>query len=299
MDITLANKYRPQEFEDVCTQEVNTKILNKQIKEKSYSHGLLFAGPAGCGKTTCARIFANKVNGEILELDCASKNGVADVKEIIDLARTKPLIYDYKIIIMDEAQALSAQAWGPLLITLEENLPNAIFIFCTTNTEKIPSTIISRLQRYNFIPINDTDMMNRLKFICKEEKINISDDSLSYIVKTANGNLRQALTNLDKCILYDDLSIDAVCKVLNIVSKEVMDKLIAAYNEKNINAIISIIEDTYNNGYNLHQFIKQFLEYCLKLPNVDIKLIDTLLEIIREIRYDDLPKNLIIAYLII
>ena len=297
MDITLANKYRPQEFEDVCTQEVCTKILNKQINDKSYSHAMLFAGNAGCGKTTCARIFANKIDGEIMELDCASHNGVADIKEIVEYARTKSILHEYKVIILDECHTLTPQAWASMLIVLEENLPNSIFVFCTTNTEKIPNTIISRLQRYNFIPINDKDMTTRIKFICSKENISITDEALSYIVKSAKGNLRQALTNLDKCLLYEDLSINSVCKVLNLVSLDVMSDLFNAYSNKDTNKLISLIEDIYNNGYELHQFCRQFLDYSL--TKSDMSLIDKLLTIIREIKYDEAPKNLIIAYLII
>ena len=295
--MTLANKYRPKEFEDVSSQEVICKILTNQIKNESYSHAILFAGPAGCGKTTCARIFANKIDGEVIELDCASHNGVADMKDIIENARVKSLINKYKVFILDECHTLSSQAWSSMLITLEENLPNSIFVFCTTDTQKIPNTIISRLQRFNFIPITNKDMLYRLEHICKLENITIDTEALKYVVRSARGNLRQALTNLDKCILYDDLSVDAVCKVLNIVSKDVMLDLYNAYNNHDKQLIIKLITDLYNNGYELHQFVRQFLDYCIKKDN--LQLVDCLLTIIQDIRYDDIPKNIIIARLIV
>lgn len=295
--MTLANKYRPKDFSDVTDQEVCTKVLSKQIENNSYSHAILFAGNAGCGKTTCARIFANKIDGEIIELDCASHNGVAEIKDIVEKARTKPLLHEYKVIILDECHTLTPQAWASLLITLEENLPNAIFIFCTTDTQKIPDTIISRVQRFNFLPISDTGMTSRLKTVCKNENIDIDNEALTYIVKSAKGNLRQALTNLDKCLLYGDLHSDAVCKVLNIVSLDVMKELYDKFNSKSREDIIRLIESVYNNGYNLHQFVRQFLDYCVTQTNMN--LIERLLTILQDIRYDDSPKNIIIARLII
>lgn len=295
--MTLANKYRPKEFSDVVNQDVCTTVLEKQIKNKTYSHAVLFAGNAGCGKTTCARIFARKIDGEIIELDCASHNGVAEIKDIVEQARTKPLLHEYKVIILDECHTLTPQAWASLLITLEENLPNAIFIFCTTDTQKIPNTIISRVQRFNFTPISDNNMMNRLKIVCNKENLSISDEALMYIIKSAKGNLRQALTNLDKCILYGELTKDNICKVLNLVSLDVLTDLYNAYNDKDIKQIINIIEAIYNNGYELHDFIRQFLDFSVTKNNM--KLLECILTIMQDIRYDDSPKNIIIARLII
>lgn len=295
--MSLANKYRPTDFVDVVDQEVNCKILNKQIEQDSFSHALLFAGPAGSGKTTSAKIFANKIDGEIIELDCASHNGVADIKDIIENAKVKSLIKTYKVFILDECHTLTPQAWSSMLITLEEKLPHSIFVFCTTDTQKIPNTIISRVQRFNFLPITNNSMLARLETICKKENITIDTEALNYIVRSAQGNLRQALTNLDKCILYDDLSTDAVCKVLNIVSKDVMNDLYEAYSNKDRSTIINVIESIYNNGYELHQFTKQFLDYSIKKDN--LQLVDCLLTTLQDIRYDDVPKNIIIARLIV
>lgn len=297
--ISLANLYRPTEFKDVCCQEVTCRILTKQIESNSYKHALLFAGSAGSGKTTCARIFASKIDGEILEIDCASHNGVADVKDIVENARIPSLVNKYKVFILDECHTLTSQAWSSLLITLEENLPNTVFVFCTTDPQKIPKTIISRVQAFNFVPINEQSVFDRLKYICQDRNINISDDSLRVISRTSEGNLRQALTNLDKCLLYDDLSVEAVCKVLNVVSENIMHDLLEAYNDAKttrINDITNIITAIYNNGYELHTFIRQFLDYCLNIA--DTKLVNCLLQIINDIRYDDNPKNLIIANLI-
>ena len=294
---SLAIKYRPKRFEDVVGQDVTIKILSNQIKNNSYSHAILFTGNAGCGKTTCARIFANMIDGEILELDCASHNGVAEIKEIVDMSRTKPLIHEYKVIILDECHTLTSQAWASLLIVLEEKLPNTIFIFCTTDTQKIPNTIMSRVQRFNFLPITNTNIYNRIYYICSIENIDIQKESLNYIVKSANGSLRQALTNLDKCISYGDFSIDSVCKVLNLIMTDVFDTIYTAFTYSDRKTIIDTIENVYNNGYNLHQFVRQFLDYCTYKTNFN--LLERLLIILQDIRYDDSPKNIIIARLII
>src|SRR5574344_561450 len=193
----LANKYRPTSFDDVLGQDVTVKILQNQIKDNNYSHAMLFTGNAGCGKTTCARIFANMIDGEIHELDCASHNGIADIKEIINKARIKSLIHEYKVFILDECHTLSSAAWPALLITLEENLPNTIFILCTTDSQKVPNTIISRVQRFNFMPIGDNLIHQRIAEVCNKENLQIKDDAISIITKSANGSLRQSLTNLD------------------------------------------------------------------------------------------------------
>lgn len=294
--MTLANLYRPKDFSDVVEQEVVCRILSRQIETNSYKHALLFAGSAGSGKTTCARIFASKIDGEIFEIDCASHNGVADVKDIVENARIPSLTNTYKVFILDECHTFTTQAWSSLLITLEEDLPNSIFIFCTTDIQKIPNTIISRVQEFNFIPITEDNIFNRLKFICNKENISIDDEGLKIIAKVSEGNLRQALTNLDKCILYNDLSNEAICRVLNIVAIDTMNNLMTAYNNSNIQEIANIINSIYSNGYELHNFIRQFLDFSLN--NTNIKLTNCILKIINDIRYDDSPKNLIIANLI-
>ena len=293
--MTLANKYRPKVFEDVVQQDVICSVLNREIAEKSYTNSMLFTGPAGVGKTTIARIFASMVDGEVIDIDCASHNGVDDIKEIVDNAKTKPLIKAYKCFVLDECHTLSQQAWSSMLITLEENIPHSIFILCTTDVQKIPNTIISRVTRFNFMPMTENNIIDRLKYVCSQENITITDKGIEYIAKSANGNMRQALTNLDKCLLYG-LSEAEICKALNIVSEDVMSELYASYGTDR-QKTIKLIEDIYNNGYELHLFIRQFLDYCVKKDN--LKLVETLLTINNEIRYDDTPKNIIIARLII
>lgn len=295
--MTLANKYRPKDFNDVIGQEVCTTTLNNQIKHNDFAHVLLFAGYAGCGKTTCARIFANNINGEIIELNCAEHNGVSDIKEIIDKARVKPLVYDYKVIILDECHALSSTAWQSLLYVLEEDFTTSIFVFCTTDAQKIPATILSRAQRLNFLPIPNKVIYDRIKYVIKTEKIVIEDNALKYIVRSAKGSMRQALTNLDSCLKYGKLDKASVSKVLGVIPIEACDQLYKAFESKDTNKIISLINDSYNNGYELHLLIRDFLDFCTTKSNMD--LLERLLVINQDIRYDDSPKNLIIARLII
>ena len=289
----LAQKYRPQTFDDVLGQDVTVKILQNQIKNKNYSHSILFTGNAGCGKTTCARIFANQIDGEIHELDCASHNGVADVKEIIDSARVKSLIHEYKVFILDECHTLSSSAWPALLITLEENLPNTIFIFCTTDSQKVPNTIISRVERFNFLPISDILIEQRLKEICSIENITFEDEAIHAIAKMSYGSLRQSLTNLDTCINYGDITNDNVHKVLKIVDIDIMSKLTDFIKNHDTKNIIDTVNSVYNNGYEMHQFVRQYLDYIVDISNVS--LMELLVNLIAEIRYDEFHKNIIIA----
>lgn len=168
----LAVKYRPTVWEDVTEQNSTKIILQQQIESGEVKNAYLFCGPAGCGKTTCARIFANEVNhlqGNPIELDAASNNGVDDVRNIIQQAQTQSLNSEYKIFIIDECHALSNSAWQAMLKIIEEPPAKSIFIFCTTNPERIPKTILSRVQRYDFNRISTEGIVNRLKYILEQE----------------------------------------------------------------------------------------------------------------------------------
>ena len=169
---SLAVKYRPMSFNDMTEQSAIKDILENQIKTNSFQNGYLFTGPAGTGKTTSARIFANMINdgkGNPIEVDAASNSGVDNIRQIIDDAKRKPLDAEYKIFIVDECHSLSDSSWQALLKTLEEPPKFTIFIFCTTNPEKIPQTILSRVQRYNFQRISQEGIVNRLKYVLQQE----------------------------------------------------------------------------------------------------------------------------------
>lgn len=172
MSKALAIKYRPATWEDVTEQTSTTTILQQQLRSGEVKNAYLFCGPAGCGKTTCARIFANEINkgeGNPIELDAASNNGVDDVREIIQQAKTKSLDSEYKIFIIDECHALSNSAWQAMLKIIEEPPAKSIFIFATTDPQKIPKTILSRVQRYDFQRLSNSGICDRLKYIIKKE----------------------------------------------------------------------------------------------------------------------------------
>lgn len=168
----LALKYRPKSFNDLTEQSSIVTILQNQINTNSVKAGYLFVGPAGCGKTTTARIFANMINhgeGTPIELDAASNNSVDDIRELIDNAQTQSLDSEYKIFIIDECHMITTQGWNAFLKTLEEPPAKSIFILCTTDPQKLPATILSRVQRYNFQKISTEGIVKRLIYILEQE----------------------------------------------------------------------------------------------------------------------------------
>ena len=272
---SLAIKYRPQTFDDMTEQSAIKDILENQIKTKTFQHGYLFTGPAGTGKTTSARIFANMINegkGNPIEVDAASNSGVDNIRQIIEDAKRKPLDAEYKIFIVDECHSLSDSSWQALLKTLEEPPKFTIFIFCTTNPEKIPATILSRVQRYNFQKISNEGVYNRLHTILEKEsdeidnlscKLNWEQDALEFIVKVSSGGMRDAITLLDKCLsLSHDVTLE---NVLKTIGSEDYDTFFAfleelCNREKNC---ITIIEHVYISGKDVKQFMKEFSKFIL------------------------------------
>ena len=201
MSESLALKYRPCKFEDVVGQGSTIQILKNQLINKDIKQGYLFKGASGCGKTTCARIFANESNeykGKPIELNAADTNGVDDIRVIIDDCRLKPIDSKYKIYIIDEVHMLSKGAFNALLKVLEEPPKHVIFILCTTDPQKIPKTVLSRLQKFEFKRMSVEDTVNRLQYILREEGYKKADvNALHYIARLAEGGMRDAITLLD------------------------------------------------------------------------------------------------------
>lgn len=270
----LAVKYRPKTFEDMTEQSAIKDILENQIKTKTFQHGYLFTGPAGTGKTTSARIFANMINdgkGNPIEVDAASNSGVDNIRGIIEDAKRKPLDAEYKIFIIDECHSLSSGAWQALLKTLEESPKYAIFILCTTNPEKIPATILSRVQQYQFQKISNEGIFTRLYTIMDEEgyadcdKV-IDEDSLRYIAKVANGGMRDAITLLDKCLsLSSDLTMENVLKTIGAEDYDTFIQMCYALVNKDGTSGVQIVEDIYNSGKDVKLFMKEFAKFILEV----------------------------------
>lgn len=271
---SLAVKYRPHSFEDLTEQTAIKDILENQIKTKTFQHGYLFTGPAGTGKTTSARIFASMINdgkGNPIEVDAASNSGVDNIRQIIEDAKRKPLDAEYKIFIVDECHSLSDSSWQALLKTLEEPPKFTIFIFCTTNPEKIPATILSRVQRYNFQKISTSGITQRLRYILERENIMVNDDALEFIAKVSSGGMRDAITLLDKCLsLSNDLTLEDVLKTIGAEDYSTFITFLSALEGKEKEISIKVIEDVYNAGKDVKQFIKDFAKFILEVEKYTI-----------------------------
>ena len=276
--VSLAVKYRPKCWEDVTEQSVVKDILENQVKTKTVQSAYLFTGPSGTGKTTSARIFANMINdgkGNPIEVDAASNSGVDNIRQIIEDAKRKPLDAEYKIFIVDECHSLSSGAWQALLKTLEEPPKFTIFIFCTTNPEKIPATILSRVQRYNFQKISNEGVYNRLNTILEKEsdeidnlscQLNWEQDALEFISKVSSGGMRDAITLLDKCLsLSHDLTLENVLKTIGSEDYSTFIAFLSALEGKVKVSAVRIIENVYNAGKDVKQFMKDFAKFVLEV----------------------------------
>lgn len=325
----LALKYRPKTFEDLTEQMAVVKILTNQIETNTIKNGYLFVGAAGTGKTTSARIFASMINkgtGEPIELDAASNNSVDDIRHLIDEAQTKSLDSEYKVFIIDECHMITSAGFNAFLKTLEEPPVKSIFILCTTNPEKIPTTILSRVQRYNFQRISTDGVINRLLYILEQEEVDITDidwdiRAIHLIAKMADGGMRDAITLLDKCLSYThDLTVDNVIKALGAADYYMLNQLVSVIVAKDTKSVIHIINEVYNSGMDLKQFIKDLFEFVLdlniyslmqsadsvKTPEEylkDLPKSDDLLEFVNdlmnEIKWLQNPKSVIISRFIL
>ena len=279
MSQSLAVKYRPHEWSDVVEQDNIKIILQQQLDSGELQHAYLFCGGAGTGKTTCARIFANEINhgqGIPIELDAASHNGVDDVREIIKQAQLKSLDSEYKIFIVDECHSISNTGWQAFLKLLEEPPAKSIFIFCTTDPNRIPKTILSRVQRYDFQRISQKGIANRLmRILSAEDKIGNSvvkiDEAVEYIAKLSEGGMRDAITMLDKCLAYStELTLENVIKAIGVTDYDVMIELLHAITHGYTESMLKIISDVYYAGKDLKLFIKQFTNFVLDVVKYNL-----------------------------
>lgn len=288
----LYRKFRPQEFEDVKGQEHIVTTLKNQIKADRIGHAYLFCGTRGTGKTTIAKIFAKAVNCQhpvdgspcgtceacraiaagnsmnVIEIDAASNNGVENIRQIREEVEYAPTEGKYKVYIIDEVHMLSIGAFNALLKTLEEPPSYVIFILATTEVHKIPITILSRCQRYDFHRISIDTIAARLTELMEEEQVEVEEKAIRYIAKAADGSMRDALSLLDQCIAFylgETLTYDHVLEVLGAVDTEVFSKLLRQVLDQNLVGAMGSLEDIIIQGRELGQFVTDFTWYLRNL----------------------------------
>lgn len=271
--MNLATKYRPKKFENIVCQDNVKIVLQNQIDTNEFKQAYLFCGSAGTGKTTSARIFANEINkgeGRIVEIDGASNNGVDNIRNLIDNCKMKSLDGTYKVFIIDEVHMLSIGAFNALLKILEEPPKGTIFILCTTDPQKIPATILSRVQRFDFKRIPTQRIMNRLTYIIEKEnqtrteQIEYTDEALQYIAQLAEGGMRDAITKLDTVLGFtQNITSEAVIKCLGLTSTqfilEILDNIIV----KEPKNILGAIDTIFLEGKDLKLFIKDSIKVLI------------------------------------
>jgi len=288
----LYRKFRPDTFEDVKGQEHIVTTLKNQIKANRIGHAYLFTGTRGTGKTTVAKIFAKMVNCEnptedgpcgecrickaiaagasmnVIEIDAASNNGVDNIREIVDEVSYSPAEGKYKVYIIDEVHMLSIGAFNALLKTLEEPPSYVIFILATTEVHKLPITILSRCQRYDFKRISIDTITSRMQDLIAAEKVQVEEKALRYIAKTADGSMRDALSLLDQCIAFhlgQELTYDKVLDVLGAVDTEVFSRLLRGVLDRDVLACVELLEEIVMQGRELVQFVTDFTWYMRNL----------------------------------
>jgi len=285
--VVTARKWRPQRFEHVVGQEHITSTLKNAIKENRIAHAYLFTGPRGVGKTTTARILAKTLNCEnrknsepcnecemcksiqnsqlidIIEIDGASNRGIDEIRTLRDSVKYAPTRGKYKVYIIDEVHMLTKESFNAFLKTLEEPPEHIIFIFATTDVHKVPLTIISRCQRYDFRRIQLDKIKETLRMIADEEKIAIDDKTLTIIAKKADGALRDAESYFDQVVAFSRGKIDAelVTQMLNLIDEELYFKISDAVLEKDFKVVFQSSEKIYENGWDFSDFVEGLIEH--------------------------------------
>ncbi len=282
----LYRKYRPKNFEDVVGQDVIVKTLKNSIKNNIVSHAYLFNGPRGTGKTSIAKIFAkilnchdlknlkpcdkcvscnqlnNNQNIDIIEIDAASNNGVDEIREIRNKIMLVPSNSKYKIYIIDEVHMLTTQAFNALLKSLEEPPAHIIFIFATTEIHKIPKTILSRCQRFDYKRVSNDNIVKRLKYICEQEKIKIEDEALYEIAKLSDGGMRDSVSLLDQAVAYTDNTITSkdIHDINGTLVKDEINSFIYSLLNNDLSDVLSKIESFDNEGKNIDKIIREIID---------------------------------------
>lgn len=289
--LVLARKKRPQVFEEVVGQRPITHTLQNAISQKRVAHAFLFTGARGVGKTSTARILAKALNCEkgpqinpcnqctacqeithgtsmdVIEIDGASNRGIEEIRELRENVRYTPAKSLYKIYIIDEVHMLTREAFNALLKTLEEPPPHIIFVFATTEPHKIPATILSRCQRYDFKRIPLKEIIGNLKWIVEEEKVQISQRGLLLIARESEGSMRDAQSLLDQVISYGgkDIRDEDIAEVLGLIDQKILYDTIEAIASRDTERCMEIVEHIYHYGYDIQHFCEELLQYLRNL----------------------------------
>ncbi len=302
--IVTARKWRPQRFDEVIGQEHITQTLKNAIKKNRIGHAYLFAGPRGVGKTTTARILAKTLNClnpvesepcnecemckkfdssqtlDIIEIDGASNRRIEEIRTLRESVKYAPTVGNYKVYIIDEVHMLTTESFNALLKTLEEPPEHTIFIFATTDVHKVPLTIVSRCQRFDFRRIELKEIKSVLKKIADAEGIKIDDESLTIIAKKADGALRDAESIFDQVVSFsgNEISADIIKKMMNLIDEEIYFKISDAVLNKNYSAAFDITEEIYSKGWNFIDFINGLVEHFRNILSVVIRKNNSLIE---------------------
>lgn len=335
MHKALYRIYRPKNFDDIVGQSHIVQVLENQIKTSTLSHAYLFTGPRGTGKTSTAKVFAKAVNciGEskpcyecrvcadsdidILELDAASNNSVDNIREIRDNVSFSPNIGAYKIYIIDEVHMLSGGAFNALLKTLEEPPSHVIFILATTEPHKIPQTVLSRCQRFDFRKIDQEVSKNLLIDVLNKEKHSYTKEALEFIVKKSEGGMRDALMLLDKSISFGEIDMVNVQLALGELSQNELEEFVSIIEERNSEKALFFVESVDQKGVDIKVFLMDAIEYLRDImmekvgatkslnprnstlsPDKMASYIENFCEIYSQLRYAPLPKLFLQASLV-
>lgn len=297
----LYRKYRSQRFDDMVGQEVVSKTLKNAISTHQISHAYLFSGPRGTGKTSAAKIFAKAINcpnqqdGEpcntcdiclsvtngsledVIELDAASNNGVDEIRDIRDKSTYAPSRAQYKVYIIDEVHMLTTGAFNALLKTLEEPTENVVFVLATTEIQKIPATILSRVQRFAFRAISVTDISHHLAEILTKEQVEFEPEALDLIATAADGGMRDALSTLDQALSFSEagLSTDDALLVTGAISKQALSAYVSAIAQGDVREALAQLDLIFNDGKNMIRFTEDLMRHFRDMLLADVASLPT------------------------